>query len=670
MSAPPSANDWLSPMALHAAWLHLQARISERALDRDDIEAIAADPIARCALLSHAVASGSHRPSPLRPVDIPKRSGGSRQLLIPSIADRIVHSALAHWMSQQIDGRLLASSHAYRAGRGVATAAAQVQAALDRGHLWVWRADIDAFFDNVDHARLMAALRSFELWAHRLAAVLRQFLRSEVQPPPRLAATSRAPYCICRGLPQGSPLSPVLSNIYLHALDAAMEASGCSYVRYADDLVVLADSPLAIDAAVATASKALTALGLVANAGKSRFHLPGEAFEFLGRHFDPAATPTIGDAPPLDPVETRAEADNAAAPVSAATGDAAVQTQTHDHAAPLLRTVYLLENDGHLGREGDALLVQAQGLPDRRVPAARVHQVLAFGATHLSSGAIALCLEQRIPVMLLSGRGRHFGVIDPLGPPRIGLLNAQLSAADDSTLCLRVAQELIRAKLANSLLMLRRWHRRHRKPQLHDAILRLADARNRVGRMSDLDALRGLEGAGAAAYFAAMASLLPEEWKFLRRRRQPPPDPVNAMLSYGYTLLYYNTLTLVLARGLQPHVGMLHAARAGHHALVSDLMEPFRPIVVDSIVMDLALNGGVRPAHFNWPEQEGEGCLMDKESRNRLIHAFESKMNTRIENPAMGGLRLDLRRWIDLQTMQLADHLEGRAARFEAFVAR
>lgn len=670
MSAPPSANAWLSPAALHAAWLHLQARMSERALDREDVEAIAADPIARCALLSHGVASGSHRPSPLQPVDIPKRSGGSRQLLIPSVADRIVHSALAHWMSQQIDGRLLASSHAYRAGRGVATASAQVQAALDRGEQWVWHADIEAFFDNVDHAQLVAALRGFELWAHRLAAVLRLFLRSEVHPPPGLAPTGRAPYCICRGLPQGSPLSPVLSNIHLHGLDAAMQASAGTYVRYADDLIVLADSRFALDAAVATAFTTLTALGLAVNVSKSRVHPPGEAFEFLGRHFDPAATPSTAAAPPTGQANVDVTADLTDLPVPAAPSDAAAHAQPLDHAAPLLRTLYLLENDGHLGREGDALVVQAQGAPDRRIPAARVHQVLAFGATHLSSGAIALCLEQRIPVMLLSGRGRHFGVIDPLGTPRIGLLKAQMSAVDDSALCLRVAQALIQAKLANSLLMLRRWHRRHRKPQLHDAILRLADARNRVGRMSDLDALRGLEGAGAAAYFAAMVSLLPEEWKFLRRRRQPPPDPVNAMLSYGYTLLYYNTLTLVLTRGLQPHVGMLHATRAGHHALVSDLMEPFRPIVVDAIVIDLALNGGVRPAHFNWPEQDGEGCLMNKASRNRLIHAFESKMNSRIENPAMGGLRLDLRRWIDLQTMRLADHLQGRAARFEAFVAR
>ena len=151
--------------------------------------------------------------------------------------------------------------------------------------------------------------------------------------------------------------------------------------------------------------------------------------------------------------------------------------------------------------------------------------------------------------------------------------------------------------------------------------------------------------------------------------RRPPADPVNALLSYGYTLLYYNTLTLVLGRGLHPHVGLYHKARAGHHALVSDLMEPFRALVVDALVADLVLNGGAQPDQFTWPEQPGEPCLMSPDLRNKLIHGFEAKMNTRVEL-RHSDIRLDMRRIMDMQTLSLAEHLLGRTSAFTAFSGR
>jgi CRISP-associated protein Cas1 len=271
--------------------------------------------------------------------------------------------------------------------------------------------------------------------------------------------------------------------------------------------------------------------------------------------------------------------------------------------------------------------------------------------------------------MLLSGRGRHFGCIDPIRAPRLPLFRAQLAALDDPSRALTFAQALVKAKLANGLLMLRRWARHRQTETLAASITRLAEWRHRVGSMDRLEALRGLEGSAAAAYFAAMGSLLDGAWRFTARRRQPPPDPVNSMLSYGYTLLYYNMLTLVLGRGLQAHLGLYHQPRAGHHALVSDLMEPFRPLAVDAVVMDLALNGGVRPGHFNVPEREGEACLMSADARRKLIEAFERKMNTRVECPALRA-KLDMRRLMDLQVLQWVEVLEGRLPAFEGWVAR
>ncbi len=654
---------WTHPQALLAAWAQLQAKHKAGEFDLEALRRIGSNPSGACAAMSAALRAGQWRQQPLQPFRVPKRSGGQRVLMVPGIADRLVHAALATWISDRVDSDLAAASHAYRPGRGVHTAAAAVREAIDGGARHAWRADIQSFFDSIDHARLVAELQRRGLWANRHAAVLRQLLRSQVHPLPGDGDEAFAALCLYRGLPQGSPLSPVLSNIVLDPLDRAVAETGATMVRYADDFVVLADTRVHCELAADKAVAVLSELGLRVNNEKTLWLEPGDVIAFLGRSIHiQAAAPATAPAALAIPVPGTSSALPTGAP------PAAVE-QPRDLAAPLLRTLYLLQDHTVLGRDGNSLLVQAPGQPPQRIPSARVGQVLAFGATTFSSGAIGLCLEQSIPVMLLSGRGRHFGVIDPMVFPHAPLLKAQLDAADDLDRALAVSRSLVAAKIANTLLVVRRWARRHTNERLQAVERQLADARRRVENVETKESLRGVEGAAAAAAFGALASMLPAAWHFGGRHRRPPPDPVNSLLSYGYTLLYYNTLTLVLGRGLHPHVGLYHAQKSGHHALVSDLMEPFRPLVVDALVADLLLNGGAKPEQFNWPEQPGEPCLMSVEVRSKLIHGFEAKMNTRIELRTMD-VRLDMRRIIDMQALMLADYLLGRSAAFAAFTAR
>jgi len=163
--------------------------------------------------------------------------------------------------------------------------------------------------------------------------------------------------------------------------------------------------------------------------------------------------------------------------------------------------------------------------------------------------------------------------------------------------------------------------------------------------------------------------VLEPQWRFAGRTRQPPTDPVNAMLSYGYTLLFHNIYSLQRARGLNPHVGYLHPLRAGHPALVSDLIEEFRAIVVDAVVFNLVLNGKIAASDFTFPNALDRSCWMSSDARAKLIRSLETKLNASITHPN-SGLHLDYRRCIEHQVQELAAVIRGRRSRYRPMVVR
>ena len=228
---------------------------------------------------------------------------------------------------------------------------------------------------------------------------------------------------------------------------------------------------------------------------------------------------------------------------------------------------------------------------------------------------------------------------------------------------------MVHGKLANSRLVLSRQARKRNITVLTDAAADLKRIMQNAATATTLDQLRGFEGAGAKTYFGAVGELLGEAWRFRARKRQPPPDPVNALLSYGYTLLFYNVYALLRARGLNPHVGFLHSLRSGHPALVSDLMEEFRAIIVDTVVLTLILNNRIQPEDFIHADDAAHPCLLSGQGRKTFVSAFEQKMNDPLTHPVTG-LHLDYRRCIEAQVQALAAVVRGRQDKYMPLVLR
>jgi CRISPR-associated protein Cas1 len=294
---------------------------------------------------------------------------------------------------------------------------------------------------------------------------------------------------------------------------------------------------------------------------------------------------------------------------------------------------------------------------------------MVFGNAQITTQAMQFCLRQRIPIYLLSARGRYFGVVDSFDTDPVLLQREQFRRADEPDFCLDLARRFVHGKIANSRIVLQRQSRKREAPALNEAARRLKGVLQNSEKAQSLDELRGFEGNAARIYFAAVAATLDASWRFKGRNRQPPLDPVNAMLSYGYTLLFYNIYSLLRARGLNPHVGYLHPLRAGHPALASDLVEEFRAIVVDAVVWSLAFNMRLSPSDFVWPQREGEGCLLNEQARRVFIRQMESKLNAPIRHP-LSGLKLDYRRCMEHQVQLLAAVIRGTEPHYQAMVLR
>jgi CRISPR-associated protein Cas1 len=335
--------------------------------------------------------------------------------------------------------------------------------------------------------------------------------------------------------------------------------------------------------------------------------------------------------------------------------------------APLRRTLYIQEQGSVLARDDERLVVKKEGEILLEVPAAKIDQVFVFGNCTITTPAMTYCLKEDIPIVLFSSRGNYYGIIDsPLGD-NVSLHQQQFVRAADPEFCLTTAKAIITVKLHNSRLLLQRHQRRKQIPAVATAIERLSEINVRLPRAATVEEVNGYEGAGAAQYFAALGQLVDPAFQFSRRTRQPPTDPVNSLLSLGYTLLFYNLYALIVARGLHPYVGHLHLIRDRHPALASDLIEEFRAPIVDSLVLYLVNSKIFTPTDFS--RLPDGPCLLKDAARKTFLRAFEQKMATQITHPHTGTV-VDYRRCLDLQVYQMAEWIRGEVSAYQPMKMR
>lgn len=331
-----------------------------------------------------------------------------------------------------------------------------------------------------------------------------------------------------------------------------------------------------------------------------------------------------------------------------------------------MAVVYVTEDDTQLSKTGERLVVRkgSQILAD--IPLVKVDQVVVLGNVSLTPPAIDLLLTANIPVGFLTYTGRYRGALTPPFSKNSLLRRAQYRAAEDGRQTLELARWFVQGKLTNMRALMLRATRGERDAASEEAIRNVKIYIDKTAVAAEVDTVRGYEGVGSKSYFSVFGRELKEGWYFNGRSRRPPRDPVNALLSFGYTLLFNEVMSAVSLAGFDPYIGYLHAAKYSKPALALDLMEEFRPIIVDSVVKSVINKGVLQPDDL----QEVYGTYeLRKAGTRKFLEQYEARLRTEVNHPYFE-YSATLRRCLHLQVRLVAKYLMGEIPAYQPFTSR
>ena len=289
------------------------------------------------------------------------------------------------------------------------------------------------------------------------------------------------------------------------------------------------------------------------------------------------------------------------------------------------------------------------------VPLGQVTQVALFGNISLTTPAIDALLAQDCEVVFLSQNGEYRGRLIGNVTPHVPVRRAQYACLNKPEQLLEMAKGFVTAKMQHQRVLLQRHSREERSETALASIAHLDRALDAVPHKTTLESLRGLEGASTAAYFAAYRSFFSAEWKFIDRNRRPPADPVNVLLSFGYTLLAQAASGAAQTVGLDPFVGFLHEYVYNRPALALDLMEEFRPMI-DGVVLWACRGKQLTPTGDFTPGPPERPIILDDDGKRRFLQAYEQRMEQTYTHPVRG-LKFTLRQCLIEQARQVSDCL-------------
>jgi len=293
-----------------------------------------------------------------------------------------------------------------------------------------------------------------------------------------------------------------------------------------------------------------------------------------------------------------------------------------------MRTLYISQQGCYVALQQETLLVKQNDAVLQQVQLPLIEQVLVFGQSQLTTQAIRACLWRDIPIAYLSRMGYCYGRL--LSIERGYRQLARYQQTLEGVQRLVVARRIVQAKLHNSRVLLLRQQRRQGSSDLALVVDTLQHLADQAGQADSVDRLMGLEGAGAAAYFEGFGQCLRQpDFAFVARSRRPPGNPVNALLSFGYQVLWNHLLSLIELQGLDPYYGCLHEGSYRHAALASDLVEEFRAPIVDSLVLWL-VNSRVVDATADFEARNG-GCYLSGSGRRKYLRAFLQRMEETLQ---------------------------------------
>jgi CRISP-associated protein Cas1 len=715
-------NQMALPETLFQAWNKVVSNDGMAGYDKQSITDYSWRIEEHLAALGRQLLTGTYEPQPLLKLVMLKPTGKLRTLLIPTVMDRVAQTAAAIVLTPLVESELGANTFAYRQGLSRMTAAREIERLRNLGYHWVVDADISSFFDTVDHPLLFERFRELCDDEEMLKLISRWLTALIVDGQnPKVKNTAGLPQgCPISPMLANLYLDKFDERIEKEGFKLVRFADDflilCKTKPKAEAALELSESALAElklhlnneKTRITTFSEGFKYLGYLFIRSlvlPTKMH-PEEWYDKLGklklRKAPKDSTETDTDEYELQTGDSGTITVTKETLLQTEFGEKLLQSlekqqvdvdkflektakedilrQKEKQAAlnklysPLLNTLYLQEQGSILRKEGERFSVEKEDLQINDIIVRRVDQILVLGNVSLTTPAMQYCMKNNIPITFISQHGSYFGRLEATTNDNSAVERFQYLRSLDEPFAFDIASRIVQAKIRNSRTMIQKrramaWESNGELKEKFDSTLSLMTSlAEHTKTCENMDALRGLEGKTAALYFELFGLLFKKELPFytdaFRRVRRPPTDPVNSLLSFGYTLLHNNVFSLVRMKGLNPYIGFLHAEDKGNPALINDLVEEFRTII-DSMTLYTLNKGVLRNKDFYYRKDKA-GCFLTDEARKKFLEVFEQRMWEESLDP-QSGKSMNLRRHIESQVVKISEVLAGTTALYEPY---
>ncbi|MBE9123249.1 type I-D CRISPR-associated endonuclease Cas1 [Tychonema sp. LEGE 07199] len=331
-------------------------------------------------------------------------------------------------------------------------------------------------------------------------------------------------------------------------------------------------------------------------------------------------------------------------------------------------TLYINQDDAFIGKVDERIVIKCNNKTLQEVPLIHLEAIVILGRATVSPAAIAELLKHKISLTFISEIGEYLGTLEPELTKNIFVRDAQWKAAGETPQAIHAVRGFIRGKLKNYRYSLYKTQGHYSELNLQPAMTVIQNVINKLNKVDNINSLRGLEGAGSAAYFGVFNQLIRAEGFVFKPRHRPAIDSVNSLMNFGYTLLRRDVQSAINIVGFDPYLGYLHVQRYGRVGLAFDLMEEFRALVVDSVILNAINNRILTPNDFT-VEPLSNVVRLSESGRKEFLKLYEKKKQSEFKHPVVGR-KCTYREAFEIQARLLAKYLMGQIDQYPPLVLK
>jgi CRISPR-associated protein Cas1 len=511
---------------------------------------------------------------------IKKKTGVDRLVEQPAFRDLIIHQYLLRTISTVFDRILEEGSIGFRKGISRHKAIEAVQSAASEGFEYVIESDIDDFFPSIDLERLD---RLLDIYIPAADSRLKNLIQKSVRTGYVMGGIFHERL---KGLAQGSPLSPLLANLYLDSFDEQIKSWNVKMVRYADDFVILTKSKEEAEAVLSKTESFLSEIGLKIKKEKTAVRNIREGFQFLGMLF----------------------------------GRTEVKVEPEEDIKRLKKPLYIIVRYSFLSLNGDALDIKRQGEVIETIPLRRISEIIVMEKASFSTALLTSCADCGIPITITLNSGYFITTVKPDSKRyySVSYEHGKRHYSFTDTETLSIAKEFAAGKLRNYIPLFKQRYAKDTKTFIADIERTIKDIHQAAG----INEVRGHEGSAAKKIYPQLNRFMDDEAFHIAKRQRKKPDRINSLLNYGYYLLFSRINATVRAVGLNPYLGFLHSPEDNYESLVCDIEELFRARI-DRLIIRMANLKVITKNDFTETEK---GFYLTRDALAKFLNQFEAEM--------------------------------------------